>query len=357
MSAKIIALEPHRVRCSSLHLARLCRRFAWLSVKHPASHDVTRFGSAVDKQVSVVVSCIATGDMDNLPSDEELLVETSKILDWVEANYPIEKWAWHVQQRVELVDPETGEILTGGTPDLICLHRTEPRFVDIDWKKRGQLFAGHLQKPDVNDQQLAYVTAFWLEIAKTRKIERARIVLACWDESGVQPLESQDITEARLTEVIAAVRAVPPVDPESPQPEASVGEHCDHCWQRLHCDEHLLPAAVVTKAGLPAPFAEFVGGELTEETTIKALAWLDAAESVLSDAKKIVALVRGNSDAYVSQHGPVQVGSLMYGPQPVKGKRCGATVKTLEAEGLQRLIREPGEPKMKCKFYPAPKSG
>jgi len=349
--AEIVPPRPsRRVRCSSLHLARLCPRFPWLSIRHPASHDVTRFGSAVDKQVSIVLSCIATGDMDNLPSDEELLVETSKIMDWLEANYPIEQWEWHVQERLELADPETGEILTAGTPDLMCLHRTEPRFVDVDWKKKGQMWGGHLQKPDANDQQLAYLAAYWLEVSKTRKIETAKIVLACWDESGVTPLESQPITEQRLTEVIESVRTIPPVDPDSPQPEAAVGEHCNHCWQRGHCDEHLLPLAVVTKAGLPAPFAEFTEQSLTTETTVKALGWLENAKKVLAGAKRIVELVEGNVDAFVTQNGPIEVGELLYGLRTVKGRRAGATVKTLEAEGLQRLIRV-GEDKLECKFY------
>jgi hypothetical protein len=333
-------------------MAEQCKRSPYLSIKHPASHAVTRFGSAVDQQVSIVLTCIATGDMDNLPSDEELLPETSVILDWLEANYPHEVWEWHVQEHVELLDPETGEVLTAGTPDLLCLHRTDPVLVDIDWKKSGQLYAGHLQKPDQNIQQLAYVTAAWLKYSLTRKIERAKIILACWDDKKVIALASADITESRLTEIVERVRAVPPVDVDGPQPEASVGEHCDHCWQRLHCDEHLLPVAVVTKAGLPAPFAEFVGGELTAETTIKALQWLESAKRLLSEAKKIVDLVEGNADAYVTQNGAVVVGEMAYGPQPTKGKRAGATVKTLEAEGLHRLIR-PATEGTTCKWYRA----
>ena len=350
----VSALAPRRVRCSSLYLSRLCDRFPWLSIRHPASHDVTRFGSAVDQQVSIVLKCIASGNTEDLPTDEELLAETSVILDWLEAHYPLEIWEWIVQRRVELVDPETGEVLTAGTPDLMCLHRTEPCFVDVDWKKSGQMHAGHLQKPDENDQQLAYVAAFWLEVSKTRKIESAKIILAAWDEGGVYPMRSQDITEARLTEVIQSIRAIPPVDPNAPQPEAAVGEHCNHCWQRLHCDEHLLPGAIAVTAGLPAPFSEFVGGEMSADTTIKALTWLEGAESIHAKIGAIIKLVRGNADASVTQNGPVVVGELCYGPQNVKGKRGGATIKTLEKEGLGRLIRE-GETKLKCKWYPAPK--
>ena len=350
----------HRVRPSSLHLAEVCRRAPYLSVKYPASHEVTRFGTAVDKQVSVILSCIAVGDTDNLPSDDELLPETSIILDWLEANYPIEKWEWHIQERVELLDPETGEVLTAGTPDLLCLHRTEPVLVDIDWKKSGQLYAGHLQKPDKNIQQLAYVTAAWLKYSQTRKIERAKIILACWDDRRVVALESGTaeapwITVDRLTEIVQRVRAVPPVDPNAPAPEAAVGEYCDHCYQRMHCAEHLLPPAVVTQAGLPEPFAEFVDQPMTVDVASKALSWLDGADRVLREAKKIRDLVEGNVDAFVSSNGPVQVGELMYGPREVKGRKAGATVKTLEKEGLQRLIRE-GESTVKCKWYPAPKA-
>ena len=346
--------KPRRVRCSSLSLARHCGRAHWLAIHHPASHDVTRFGSAVDKQVSIVLSCIATGDMDNLPSDEELLVETSKIMDWLEANYPLEAWEWHVQRHLQLVDPETSELLTEGTADLICLHRTLPIFVVIDWKKRGQVLAGHLQKPDVNDQQLAYMAAFWMGISFVRPIDSAKIILAAWDESGVYPMESQPITEQRLSEIIESIRAIPPVDPDAPQPEASVGKHCDHCYQRMHCDEHLLPLAVVTATGLPVPFAEFTEQTLTPETTAKALAWLDGADRVLREAKKIRDLVEGNVDAFVTQNGPVTVGELTYGPQLTKPRRMGATVGTLEKEGLQRLIRE-SEPKVTCKWYKVPK--
>ena len=341
-----------RIRPSSLWIASKCRLAPRLAVAFPESRAETRFGSAVDKQASTVLSCIAIGDTDNLPSDEDLLPETAVILDWIKKNYPLEQWEWHVQEKVDLLDPETGDELTSGTPDLICLHRSEPRFVDVDLKKMGQIWAGHLQKPDENEQQLAYVAAAWLKYSRVRTIEMAKIVLAGWDERTVRPLESSDINEERLWKIIDMVRSVPPMDLDSPMPEASVGDHCLHCYQRMRCHAHLLPLAVVTQAGLPAPFAEFVGGELTAETTVKALAWLEGADRVLREAKKIRDLVEGNADAYVTQHGPVTVGELCYGPQDVKGNRAGATIKTLEKEGLQRLIRE-GDTKVKCKWYPA----
>jgi hypothetical protein len=338
------------VRPSSLQLAELCDLAPRLSTEYPESHVNTRFGSAVDAQVTTIIRSMVSGDTSGLPTEEELLTETGKILEWLEANYPIEQWQYFVQEKVTLVDPETDEVLTAGTPDLICLHRTEPRFVCVDWKKRGQMWAGHLPPPDTNLQQLAYVAAFWLEVSKVRVIESAKIILACWDANGVTPQESSNILEDRLRELVERVRSVPQIDLEQPRPEASIGDHCDHCYQRMHCHAHLLPMAVVAKAGLPAPFAEFTDQPLTVETAVKALGWLEGARRVLREAGKIADLVEGNVDAFVLQNGPVEAGEMIYGPRPVTGKRAGATVATLEDEGLQRLIRT-GKSKIEAKWY------
>ena len=198
------------------------------------------------------------------------------------------------------------------------------------------------------------MTAFWLQTVRTRKIEQAKIVLACWDAMGVSPQESSIISENRLTEIITRVRAVPMVDPAGPRPEASVGEHCLHCYKRMHCPEYLLPMAVAIQAGVPAPFAEFTEQPLTVETTVKALVWLEACERMQAGIKKIHDLVEGNVDAYVTQEGPVRVGEMLYGPTLTKPRKAGATVETLKAIGREDLIRM-GDPKVKCKWYPAPK--
>jgi hypothetical protein len=341
------------VRPSSLQLAEQCPRAPWLGTKFHASRAATRFGSAVDRQVSAILLSRQTGKTDDLPTEEDLLEETTIILDWLEKNYPEAQWTYFVQRRVVLRDPETGEEWTAGTPDILCLHKSEPILVDIDLKKKGQMWAGHLAPPDNNLQQLAYVAAAWLEFSIDHKIEEAHIVLACWDEKGVTPLPNKEpIDSAKLWQVIERIKAVPRVDIEGKQPEACVGEHCDHCYQRMHCDEHLLPLAVVTATGLPTSLGEMFEGALTMEDVAKALAWLDGADRVLREAKKIRDLVEGNVDAFVSSNGPVTMGDLCYGPQEVKGKRRGADIKTLEREGLTRLIR-PAETKIKPKWYPA----
>ena len=336
--------ELKRVRPSSLGMARYCARAPWLSAKYNESHVATRLGSAVDGQVTALIR----GD----DIEEDIFPETEIVIAWLGENFPSTEWEYHAQTPVELLDPETGEVLTKGTPDLLCVHRTEPRISVIDYKKRGQMFSGHLPPPEENLQQLAYLAAAWLKLSKERTIRQGDITLCCWDDRGITAPKSDPINEEGLWGIINTIRAIPPMD-VSVQPEASIGEHCDHCWGRMHCDAHLLPLAVAAKAGLPEPFAEFAGQELTTDLVVKALTWLDGADRILREAKKIRDMIEDNVDAFVKQNGPVTVGDLCYGPVEVKGRRGGATVKTLEEMGLTNLIRE-GKISIKCKYYKAP---
>lgn len=331
-------------------MAEHCARAPWLSTKYRESRPVTRFGSAVDVQVSTLLSG------NQLPEGKEVLLETEKIIDWAQNNYPSTEWEWYPQHPIVVADPLTGEVLTKGTPDLICLHRTLPKIHVVDWKKKGQFWAGHLPPPDENPQQLSYLAGAWLEFAATRKIDEGQIVLACWDAKGVLPLYSSVIDEDRLWDIVARVKAVPKVDPEGEQPEATVGDHCDDCYQRMHCDAHLLPATVVATVGLPAPgFADIAKEPITADNVAAALAWAEKADELTKTAAQTVKAVRANIDAYVRQFGSVQVGAMEYGPVPTKGKRMGATVETLEKEGLQRLIR-PAKAGVKCDWF-APTGG
>jgi len=334
-------------------MAESCARAPYLSAKYNQSMENTRFGGDVDRQVSTLLK----GNLDDLPEDQPIHPETQIILNWLAENYPASDWEYHVQEKVTLLDPMSSadppDELTNGTPDLICVHRTEPIFVDIDWKSIGQMWAAHLAPPDENLQQLSYVAGFWL--ASSRKFESARIVLACWDARGVKPLESQPILADQLGDIVRRIAAVPGIDLEEVQPEASVGDHCDHCYQRMHCDAHLLPAGALVKAGLTSGEAAVAGfeeasGQLDAESAVRALAWMEQAKRVLKSAQGMVDIVEANVNAYSVREGPIVAGEMAYGPCLSAGKRMGATVATLEKEGLQRLIR-PGKPGVRYKWF------
>jgi hypothetical protein len=66
----------------------------------------------------------------------------------------------------------------------------------------------------------------------------------------------------------------------------ATGDHCDNCYQRLHCREHVLPA-VLAETYL-APVAE--GQIPTPETAADMLTQLQRAEKVLDKAKENLAM-------------------------------------------------------------------
>lgn len=354
-----------QVRPSGAERAEYCPRIPYLAAKFPASRNNTRMGSLVDGQVSFIIkhgldAFLATG--------EELSEEGGKILEWLEANYPSAEWRYFVQEKVELVDPETDKVLTAGTPDLVCFQASTGFLVVIDWKSKGQMWAGHLTPPERNLQQLIYLSAYWLKLSMENQISMGKIVLACWDINGVTPQETPEpIGPDVIMGVVARMRKMPEVDPNGPEPEAAVGPHCQHCYQRMHCTEHLLPAGALIQKGTDAqelpPFLKAMvssdglreqkrdGALLDAGKTVQALAWVEKAKQVLREAEKIVDLIEENCDAFVTQKGPVESAGMLYGPQPVKGRQLGATVATLKQEGLARLIRA-GKDSVKCKWYP-----
>lgn len=355
-----------QVRPSGAERAEYCPRVPYLAAKFPASRNNTRMGSLVDGQVTFVLK---HGLEAFLGTGEELSEEAGKILEWLEANYPAAEWRYFVQEKVELVDPETEKVLTAGTPDLVCFQASTGFLVVIDWKSKGQMWAGHLTPPERNLQQLIYLSAYWLKLSMEHAITIGKIVLACWDVNGVTPQETPEpIGPDVIMGVVARMRKMPEVDPTGPEPEAAVGEHCQHCYQRMHCTEHLLPAGALILKGpeaqeMPVFLKAMVasdglrdqkrdGAMLDAGSTVQALAWVERARQVIREATKIVDLVEENCDAFVTTNGPVESAGQCYGPVPVKGRQLGATVATLKQEGLSRLIRA-GKDSVKCKWYPA----
>jgi hypothetical protein len=326
------------VRPSSYQLAEACGRAPWLAAKYREANALTTFGHAVDDQVS---RGLAAGELVLAPG-EELLPETAQILDWVRATFAESGVEFYVQRRVTLRDPETGEELTSGTPDLVALIRSQRRLVIVDWKKIGQWWAGHLAEPDNNLQQLIYGVASALEWALETPVDSFKIILACFDGHGVQPQESREILQAEWWDVIRRVKAVPRIDIDGPEPEATKGDHCQGCYQRMHCSAYLLP--IMPALHELVPFQE--PGELTNDAAVAALDWLERAGVVLRAAEKLRDLVKENVDAFTLSHGPIVSGEREYVATPTAGRRQGATVAELEKRGLTELIR-PGKPGIK----------
>jgi hypothetical protein len=316
------------VRPSGLQIAEKCSRAPWLSHKYPEENAAIRNGNEVDADISRVL----------LEGGQASTKEGAALAAWVRKRFsPTAQF--FIQHKVRLLDPETGDVITEGTPDLLVLDGK--RLYDVDWKSIGQLYAGYLERPENNLQQMAYVVAGGMEF----EAEEVQIILACFDaKGGITPIEGEVLEGAAWWPLIERVKAVPHVDLEGPQPPAIKGEHCDTCYQRIHCSAYLLPAMEKVPVEL-VPFAE-PGTGLTASEVLAALDWLDRADTAIKRAEKIRDLAEGQVKTFVSLNGPIRRGDKEYGPAPTNGTRRGPKLEELEALGLGHLIK-PGTPGVK----------
>lgn len=330
---KLPVLIP--VRPSALQIAEKCDRAPYLGHKYKQGNANTEHGKGVDGE--------ASADLSGGPAATD--PEARAIVDWVRTTWPIGA-EFYVQRKIKLVDPVTGEVLREGTADLIINVPMYRKVWVVDFKSKGQWWSGYLAKPDDNLQQHCYGMGAAMEFGA----DEYEIVLALFDGRGVDPQHSQAFPAASWWPMLERLKAIKPFDPDGPEPEATIGDHCDHCWQRMHCSAHLLPAMAEVPVAL-VPFTEG-GGELTPERALAALDWIDRADDAIKKAKRVRDLVEAQVDTFVRLNGPVRRGDKEYGPVPTNGKRSGPTVAELEKAGLQHLIKD-GDPGVAFKWRKA----
>jgi len=314
-----------RVRPSSQHLAEKCKRAPYLSAKFVEKDARTEHGTSVDGEATAAL----TG------GPEPASIEGRKIMEWLRKTFPAEA-EYFVQRKVRLLDPVTGELLTEGTPDLVVLIRSLNKIFVVDWKTIGQWFAGHLPAPDENPQQFSYMVAAGMELGATE----GQIILALFDDRGVDPKPSKVYPAEAWWPHIERVRAIEPIDLDGPEPEATKGEHCGSCYQKHHCSAYLLPAI----KDVPVALEPFIGEgrALTQEEAVAALAWVVRAEEAVKVAGKVIGQVVKQLETYATLNGPIRDGDREWGPSAKTGNRRGPSVKELEELGLTQLIK-PGK--------------
>ena len=324
-----------RSRPSQLQAAETCSRSLWISLHYREGNANTRRGQSHDAKASEILTNIKEVPI-ALVDKSKLSPEVKGILAWVGKTFG-SHCCFYVQRKVTLADPRTGEVLSEGTPDMIVVDPLMHTLTIVDWKTQGQMWAGHLADPDDNLQQLDYAVAAALEFSTADcPLDGFKIVLACYDADGVQPRESEIITADQWFGIIDRIKAIPQVDPDEPEPEAQKGEHCQHCWGRLHCAAYLLPKGDDMPGAL-VPFTQ--PGELTAESALQALEWADKAEVTVKAGNELIKRVYETIDAFVAANGPIRRGPKQYCQYPKMSNRKPPTVGELEAMGKADLIK------------------
>ncbi len=312
------------IRPSSLTLAEHCELAPVLASEYPETNANIERGNTVDREVS----------RELLGGDEATDPDAVACIAWlktegINGTAPLGFLA--VQEAVSLCDPETGELITRGTPDIVFIW--ENRVYVIDLKKREQYFAGRLTDVDRSLQLHAYAQAWAIRAGATSY----KLAYLLFGDGEASFLWSQVFEMAESRNFLDRMRRI--VDKSNAnaargtRPTPTMGPHCTQCYQRLHCPSWLLPAYEGESGALTVLTSP---GGLTRDNAGTALMAVMAMEEMAEKAKDIL-------KAFATDNGPIVMGDRQWGPVTMPAKRSGPTLKELEALGLMHLIK-PGKP-------------
>lgn len=292
------------IRPSALALAEKCGLSVELAEKYPEKGPWADAGTRIHKQIEAWAK---TGEAPQSAAAQAAC-------DLLRA---YEGWTIRSEEKIDLVDPESGDLITSGTPDIVAIG-PDKQIVVIDWKTG---WAGHVPEPDENLQLLAYGAAAMIKyggaslqvvVAKRlfdpekKRVDHSRI----YDPDDVWPIVD------RIVAVQGKAR------------EAHRGVHCRDCFNRLRCYAWVLPAHEGETALTPLTKTET---ELTNEQRVRALLACDAMEEVIG-------LVRARIRSDVEAGAVVEAGGKVYKQIMSKGRET-VSVKDARAAGAIDLIK------------------
>lgn len=327
------------IRPSSLTLAEHCELAPVLASEYPETNSNIERGNTVDREVCRE---LLGGDLATDPDAMACLAWLAN--EGINATAPLGFLA--VQEQVSLCDPQTGELITRGTPDIVfiwdsALRKAAPedapvpenRVYVIDLKKREQYFAGRLTDVDRSLQLHAYAQA-WAIRAGASSYKLAYLMFGDGEASFLwsrvfEMAESRNFLD-RMRRIVEKSNANAS---RGTRPAPTMGPHCTQCYQRLHCPSWLLPAYQGESGALSVLTSQ---GGLTVDNAGTALMAVMAMEEMAEKAKEIL-------KAFATENGPIVMGDRQWGPVTMPAKRSGPTLKELEALNLMHLIK-PGKP-------------
>jgi hypothetical protein len=293
------------VRPSALALAEKCGLSVDLAERFPEQGPWAAAGKAVHAEIEAWVKTKAEPTSPAAQAARDILLA-------------YDGWAIHCEERITLVDPETGDRITEGTPDIIAIG-PEAQIVVIDWKSG---WAGHVPDPDDNLQLLAYGAAAVVKYGGSTL--QVTIAKRLFDPNKRVILHSRLMTPDEIWPIIDRIAAVE----RNRTSEAQRGLHCGSCFSRARCYAWMLPAH--EGEGPLVPFTQ-PEVELTNDQRVRALMACDAMEDAIE-------LVRARIKADVETGIDVVADGKVYRPITCKGKES-ASVKELREAGMIQFIR------------------
>lgn len=313
------------IRASALRIAEHCLLAERLAAEFPHDSAEAIAGRAADDEACA----------DLLGGPPATNPDAIALAWWVRKNLPpVETGETAIQRPVELKDPDTGELLVPGRPDVLSVvyealdgRTIEPVVVVVDFKSKGQYYNG-LPHPDENPQTHAY----GLAVSAGRPY---RVCLLLFDDGTVSELWSRTYTAAEQRPILDRIRRIcgKKAALGDIRPVGHSGPHCEGCYQRRNCSSWLLPSTHVETA--LAPLAT-PGGLTHDNFESVYLAWRKGQELM----ERVEVMLKH----FTAENGPGRIGDKEWGPELQRGRKS-VSVEAVEGAGLQHLVRQ-GEPKM-----------
>lgn len=296
------------IRPSSLGLAEKCSHFVDLAEKYPETSEAAERGNVVDEEISAALSGKAP------PSDADAIACTNLFGGEI---LPPNNAAVSLHEKVILYDPDTGETLTEGTPDVQILYGR--LVITVDWKKREQYYSGYLSDPDDNLQLHSYSLAKAFAAGATSY----QNIIVIFGDGKAEAVEGRVFVIHEWNPILDRIRKV-----QAKERTPSPGAHCANCWQRWVCGSYRERA----KLGLTLLGDGTISGPLSDEQAAllveRATAVKQAAELALDLAK-----------AHQRGGGHIVKDGKQYVPTVCQGRETG-NVEMLRADGLTKYIKK-----------------
>jgi hypothetical protein len=299
------------IRPSSLSLAESCTYFVKLQEKFPETSEYANRGNVVDDQNTAHLLGKAEAN------DPDALACISKLADIKDSIVSPGRFLY-VQEKVQLFDPDTGNLLVEGTPD-VQIGSERKTLYTVDWKKREQYYAGYLPPPDQNLQLHAYSVARCL----SSSYESYQNIIILFGDGEAEAVGSEIYSLAESVPFIERIRKIQE-KPMTPTP----GAHCHNCYQRWVCDSYRERAKLAMTL--------LRDTELTGTITDEQAAQLAHASKVAADASK---LAKELAQAHYRSGGVVALDGKRYVPVLCQG-RATADVDRLRKDGMDKYIRK-----------------
>jgi hypothetical protein len=224
-------------------------------------------------------------------------------LDGVELNYGYAEHEVELGLTTEGKYAASGEVLTGGTADMV-------------WHLNGTVYVGDIKKRTESvfeGAESLQLTAYGLAAADKYKARTLRCGL--WDATEAfwlwgNPIDMEWDAPA-LFELVKAAAL-------NPKDRYTTGAHCRGCYRRLRCDAHVLPP-VLQRTELAALTQDGITPENVAELARVVFAGID----VFNQARETL-------KAYVLQGGEIRDGKRVWRSSTRKGRES-VSVKDLRA--------------------------